>query len=217
MVFHEILWDSLTSPTFPLLLSTFPHIYLLFPTHTLFFPIISCVFPHVSLILFSQNSVLFAGNNVETTQLYICVRHCHSICGYVFTLNGGAVSWSSKTQSVVALSSTEAEYIGITHAAKEAIWVRHLLSELYSPKVLEYPLTVHCDNRSAIELVKNATFHSRTKHIAIRYHYIREAFNEGIIVLTHRGTDDMPADMFTKALIHVKLTKFAQSVGVFST
>ena len=74
MVFHEILWDSLTSPIFPLLLSTFPHIYLLFPTHTLFFPIISCVFPHVSLILFSQNSVLFAGNNVETTQLYICVR-----------------------------------------------------------------------------------------------------------------------------------------------
>ena len=75
MVFHEILWDSLTSPTFPLLLSTFPHIYLLFPTHTLFFPTISCVFPHVSLILFSQNSVLFAGNNVETTQLYIRVRH----------------------------------------------------------------------------------------------------------------------------------------------
>jgi len=140
----------------------------------------------------------------------------HSICGYVFTLNGGAISWSSKKQSVVALSSTEAEYIGITHAAKEAIWVRHLLSELYSPRVLEHPITVHCDNRSAIELVKNATFHSRTKHIAIRYHYIREAFNDGIIVLTHRGTDDMPADMFTKALIRAKLSKFAQSVGVSS-
>jgi len=55
----------------------------------------------------------------------------HWICGYVFTLNGGAISWSSKNQSVVALSSTEAEYIGITHAAKEAIWIRHLLSELY--------------------------------------------------------------------------------------
>ena len=141
----------------------------------------------------------------------------HSICGYVFTLNGGAISWSSKKQSVVTLSSTEAEYIGITHAAKEAIWVRHLLSELYSPDVLKYPITIHCDNRSAIELVKNATFHSRTKHIAIRYHYIREAFNEGTIILTHRGTDDMPADMFTKALIRIKLSKFTQSVGVFST
>ena len=141
----------------------------------------------------------------------------HSICGYVFNLNGGAISWSSKKQSVVALSSTEAEYIGITHAAKEAIWVRHLLSELYSPDVLEYPITIHCDNRSAIELVKNATFHSRTKHIAIRYHYIREAFNDGLIILTHRGTDDMPADMFIKALVRVKLSKFAKSVGVSST
>ena len=148
------------------------------------------------------------GNNVDDR---------HSICGYVFTLNGGAISWSSKKQSVVALSSTEAEYIGITHAAKEATWVRHLLSELYSPRVLDYPINVHCDNRSAIELVKNATFHSCTKHIAIRYHYIREAFNDGILSLTHRGTDDMPADMFTKALIRVKLFKFTQSVGVSST
>ena len=138
----------------------------------------------------------------------------HSICGYVFTLNHGAVSWSSKKQSVVALSSTEAEYIGITHAAKEAIWIRHLLSELYSPLVLNYPITLYCDNKSAIELVKNATFHSRTKHIAIRYHYIREAYNEGTIVLDHRGTDDMPADVFTKPLIRIKLNKFARLVGL---
>jgi hypothetical protein len=141
----------------------------------------------------------------------------HSICGYVYTLNGGAITWSSKKQSVVALSSTEAEYIGITHAAKEAVWVCHLLSELYSPAILEHPIIVHCDNRSAIELVKNATFHSRTKHIAIRYHYIREAFNDGIITLTHRGTDEMPADMFTKALARVKLSKFTNSIGVSST
>jgi len=144
------------------------------------------------------------------------IDHRHSICGYVFTLNGGAISWSSKKQSVVALSSTEAEYIGITHAAKEAIWVRHLLSELYSPRILDFPVTVYCNNRSAIELVKNATFHSRTKHIAIRYHYIREAFDDGVIVLTHRGTDDMPADMFTKALIRAKLSRFSYSIGVSS-
>ena len=141
----------------------------------------------------------------------------HSICGYIFVINGGAISWSSKKQSVVALSSTEAEYIGITHAAKEAIWVRHLLSELYTSRVLDYPITIHCDNRSAIELVKNATFHSRTKHIAIRYHYIREAFNDGLILLAHRGTDNMPADMFTKVLARVKLSKFTKSIGVSST
>jgi len=63
---------------------------------------------------------------------------------------------------------------------------------------LLYPITLYCDNKSAIELVKNVTFHSRTKHIAIRYHYIREAYNDGPIVLNHRGTDDMPAVIFTK-------------------
>ena len=141
----------------------------------------------------------------------------HSICGYVFTLNGGAISWSSKKQSVVALSSTEAEYIGITHAAKEATWIRHLLSELYSALILKYPITLYCDNKSAIELVKNATFHSRTKHIAIRYHYIREAYNDGTIILDHRGTDDMPADVFTKALDRIKLNKFVRLVGLFQT
>jgi len=63
----------------------------------------------------------------------------------------------------------------------------------------------------------NATFHSRTKHIAIRFHYIREAYNDGIIVLDHRGTDDMAADIFTKALDRIKLTKFARLVGLSQT
>ena len=145
------------------------------------------------------------------------INDCYSICGYVFTLNGGAISWSSKKQSVMALSSTEAEYIGITHTAKEATWICYLLSELYSPQILDYPIIIHCNNKSAIELAKNATFHSRTKHIAICYHYICEALNTGIISLEHLGTDDMPADMFTKALIHLKLTKFAQYIRLSQT
>ena len=141
----------------------------------------------------------------------------HLICGYVFMLNEGVISWSSKKQSVVALSSTEAKYIGITHAAKEATWIRHLLSELYLPLILKYPITLYCDNKSAIELVKNATFHSRTKHIAIHYHFIREAYNDGTVVLDHRRTDDMPADVFTKALDRIKLNKFAHLVGLSQT
>jgi len=58
------------------------------------------------------------------------------------------------------------------HAAKEATWIRHLLSELYSPHILDYPVIIHYNNKSAIELANNATFHSRTKHIAIRFHWI---------------------------------------------
>jgi len=88
---------------------------------------------------------------------------------------------------------------------------------LYSPQILNYPLIIYYDNKSAIELAKNATFHSRTKYIATRFHYIHEAYSGGIIDLEHRGTDDMPADMFTKALIRVKLKKFAQHVGLSQT
>lgn len=86
------------------------------------------------------------------------IDNCHSICGYVFMLNGGAISWSSKKQSIVALSSTKAEYIGIMHVAKEVTWIHHLLSELYSPLILKYPITLYCNNKSAIELIKNTTF-----------------------------------------------------------
>ena len=148
------------------------------------------------------------GNNLDNR---------HSICSYVFTFNGGAISWSSKKQLVVALSSTEAEYIAITHAAKEAVWIHHLLSELYSPLVLKYPLTIYSDNKSAIELVKNATFHLRTKHITIHYHYIREAYNDGVISLDHCGTEDMPADVFNKPLIRIKLDKFVHLLGLSQT
>ena len=101
--------------------------------------------------------------------------------------------------------------------SNDTTWIHHLLSELYSPLILKYPITLYCNNKSAIELVKNATFHSRTKHIAIHYHFIHEAYNDGTIVLNHHGTDDMPTDVFTKALDHIKLNKFACLIGLSQT
>ena len=71
-------------------------------------------------------------------------EHRHSTSGFVFTLNGGAISWSSKKQPIIALSSTEAEYIALTHAAKEAIWYRHLFHSIHLP--LHHPITLYCDN-----------------------------------------------------------------------
>ncbi|CDO69616.1 hypothetical protein BN946_scf184851.g4 [Trametes cinnabarina] len=127
-------------------------------------------------------------------------EHCHSISGYVFTLDGGVISWSSKKQNVVALSSTEAEYIALTHASKEALWLRYLLSDIIHPDISRYPLTLFSDNRSAITLAKDNAFHPRMKHIDIRFHFIREAVDDEKIVLQHRCTGDMPADLFTKAL-----------------
>ena len=136
----------------------------------------------------------------------------HAISGYVFMLNGGAVSWSSKRQDTISLSTTEAEYIALTHAAKEAIWFRNLLSEIFGRQLL--PVTLHSDNKSAIALAKDDRFHARTKHIDIRYHFIRYVIEDGNIRLTYCPTEDMTADIFTKALQSTKAKHFAESMGL---
>ena len=92
-------------------------------------------------------------------------HHHHSISGYVFTIDGGAVSWSSKKQSIVALSTTKAEYIAATHAVKEALWIWMFLTEIARP--LLHPVTLYCDNQSAISVSKNDQFCVQTKHIDI--------------------------------------------------
>ena len=126
----------------------------------------------------------------------------HAISGYVFMLNGGAVSWSSKWQDTISLSTTKAEYIALTHAAKEAIWFRNLLLEIFSP--INHPITIHSDNQSAIALAKDDRFHARTKHIDIWYHFICYVIEEGKIRLTYCPTEDMTVDIFTKALTSLK-------------
>ena len=107
---------------------------------------------------------------------------------------------------------TEAEYIALTHAAKEAIWFRNFLSEIYGP--ITTPITVNSDNQSAIALAKDDRFHARTKHIDIRYHFIRYVIEEGKIRLTYCPTEDMTADIFTKALPSAKAKHFAASMGL---
>jgi hypothetical protein len=138
----------------------------------------------------------------------------HSISGYAFTINGGAVTWSSKKQRVVALSSTEAEYIALTHAAKEAKWLKSFLIEIYDPGTQDHPLHLYCDNMSAMSLAKDSTYHSRTKHIDIRYHFIREAYDAGTIDLTYCPTGDMPADLLTKPLTRAKLEHLIKFIGI---
>ncbi|PON33692.1 hypothetical protein PanWU01x14_350640, partial [Parasponia andersonii] len=103
-----------------------------------------------------------------------------STTGYVFTLGGTAVGWVSKLQKIVALSTTEAEYVAVTEASKELIWLQSFLEELgqnYGKS------TLHCDSQSAIHLAKNPGYHARTKHIQVRYHFIRSALEDGVLVL----------------------------------
>ena len=121
-----------------------------------------------------------------------------SITGYVFTLGGGAVSWQSKKQPTVALSSVEAEYMAAAQAAREALWWQKLLREL---GVARHPATViHTDSQGSIALSKNPEHHARSKHIDIRHHFIREQVVANHISLQYVPTEDMLADVMTKPL-----------------
>ena len=135
-----------------------------------------------------------------------------STSGYVFSLGSAAVSWSSKKQTTVALSSTEAEYRGAALAASEIAWLRKLLHSL-GCDVLQ-PVTLFCDNMSSIQLANNPVFHARTKHIEVHYHYIREKVLAQEIDLVYVGTHEQVADIFTKSLGAEKLQKFRDMLGV---
>ena len=91
--------------------------------------------------------------------------HRRAISGYAFLIDGGAVSWGSRKQELVTLSTAEAEYVAATHAAKEGIWLRRLIGEVFEPIV--GPTTLYCDNQSAVAIATNGNFHARTKHIDI--------------------------------------------------
>jgi hypothetical protein len=135
-----------------------------------------------------------------------------STSGYVFTLGGGAISWSSKKQPTVALSSTEAEYITSAHAAKEATWLRLLLSELRQD--MSSPTTLHIGNQPAIAIAHNPEFHEQTKHIDIRYHYIHQVVDDGTVSLKYTPTQEQVADVLTKGLPPVSHIKFMGAMGV---
>ena len=137
-----------------------------------------------------------------------------SIGGYAFMLNGSAISWNSKKQSTVALSSTEAEYMALTQAVKESIWLQALLLDLGAQRQHEEIRNIYIDNQGALALARNAEFHSRTKHIDIQYHFIRQHTESGKIQLTYCPTSEMTADIFTKPLPQPAFTKHNLGLGL---
>nr|GEY60364.1 copia LTR rider [Tanacetum cinerariifolium] len=125
-----------------------------------------------------------------------------SIIGYAFLVQECVVSWKATLQHVVALSTTEAEYMALTEAVKEAIWLRGLLEEL---GVELNRVTVNCDNHGAIHLSRNHVFHERTKHINVRYHFIREVLEAKTIEILKVDTKHNDADALTKVVPGHKL------------
>ena len=134
-----------------------------------------------------------------------------STTGYIFTLGGTAVSWKSKLQSRVALSTTEAEYVAMSEAAKEMLWLKNFLKELGKE---QQGSPLFSDSQSAICLAKNPVFHSRCKHINMKYHFIRDLINDGDLSLLKIAGSENPADMLTKTVTTDKLRLCITSTGL---
>lgn len=143
-----------------------------------------------------------------------------STSGYIFKLAGGPISWTSKKQTSISLSSTEAEYIAMSLATQEALWLQLILSELNinqylaTPMLLTKPTHIQVDNQSAIALSKNPEFHARTKHINIRYHFLREEVANKNIDFIYIPSTKQAADGFTKPLDKIAFKRFVSYVGL---
>jgi len=135
-----------------------------------------------------------------------------STSGYVVKMGNGAVSWSSRLQGIVELSTTEAEFVAATSAGQEILWLRHLFTEL-GYKV-DSPSTLHIDNRSALSVAKNPEHHGRMKHLDLRFYWLRDEVEQGKINVVHLPTDLMPADILTKSLGRLKVGEMVTMLGL---
>ena len=144
-----------------------------------------------------------------------CLDTRRSTSGYIFMLHNGPISWTSKRQSIVATSTTEAEYISECHAAKEAVYIARTLESIGFG--LEGPVDVKADNQSALKLAQNPVHHPKSKHIDIQYHKVRELVEKGEVKLDYIPTSDMVADGLTKPLEKVKFQMFIEQMGLSKT
>jgi hypothetical protein len=134
--------------------------------------------------------------------------------GYIFILNGGAVSWKSSKQDVVALSTTESEYIAASLAAQEAAWLKKFIADLGVVPSIQEPLEILCDNEGAIAQIKEPRAHQKTRHIERRFNYIRDEVEKGKICICKVHTDQNIADPLTKLLERPKHERHTCAMGL---
>ncbi|CAO2825118.1 unnamed protein product [Amaranthus hypochondriacus] len=144
-----------------------------------------------------------------------CVDTRHSITGYLLLLGRSPICWKSKKQSTVSRSSSEAEYRAMASAASEVTWAVRLLEELGVCNLK--PVTLHCDNMSALNIAHNPVLHDRTKHIEIDCHFTREKVMDGLLQLTYLPTSSQLADVFTKILPSSHFQTLLAKLGMCST
>lgn len=142
-----------------------------------------------------------------------CTESRKSRSGFVFLLNDGPISWSSQRQSIVALSTAEAEYVALANGAKEAIWLCKMLNEL---QIEHTTVPLFVDNQSAIKLAENAEFHKRSKHIDVRFHFVRDLVKRQDIEIKFVKSKDQLADIFTKPLSKQQFCYLRECLNIVS-
>jgi Reverse transcriptase (RNA-dependent DNA polymerase) len=135
-----------------------------------------------------------------------------STTGFIFTLAGGAISWMSRRQSIVALSTAEAEYVAVCEATMEAMGLRNIMKEMFRSKSLD--VNIGLDSQSAYVMATNPTYSRRTRHIELRWHFVREQVKHGFVKLQKIKGEDNPADVFTKPLDKLRLNRLMNVTGV---
>jgi len=134
-----------------------------------------------------------------------------STSGYVFNLFGGVVSWICKKQSTVALSTTKVEYMAATHANKEVVWLQILCSSM---GLVQGARRIDCDSQSVIFLAKNPAYHSKTKHIDVQYHFVRDMIEDKKVLLVKVDTLKNTVDALTKSMSSEKFSWCRETMGV---
>jgi hypothetical protein len=146
---------------------------------------------------------------------YANVDDYKSTSGYVFLVGNGAITWSSKKQTTIALSSTEAEYVALAEAGREACWLRNLYDELGYTQAA--PSLIMGDNDGSIAMARNPQFHKRSKHIATRWHWVRELVEHDVVTVESCRDPEQTADILTKPLPRPKHQKHTKEMGVVPT
>ena len=136
--------------------------------------------------------------------------------GWVFLLNGGAVTWKSSKQTTVADSTCESEYIAASEAAKEATWLKNFIDDLGVVPSIKDPLEIFCDNEGAVALTKEPKDHGNSRHILRKFHYVRHQIEDGDIVVNRVSSEKNLADLFMKPLSRIKHDSLTRSIGIRS-
>ena len=144
-----------------------------------------------------------------------CPTTRKSTTGFVTLLGDAPLTWRSKKQPTVSLSSAEAEYKAMAMVTKEIVWLTHILQDMFVE--VPRPITLHCDNKSAIHIATNPVFHERTKHIEIDCHFVRKKYDERLLVFKYVPSQSQLADIFTKGLGTDQFYVILKSLGFGNT